>query len=110
MTNTSGSRVWVDLPQSVLLNGKGFYGDCALLQGGNSNPLMCNVTTASVPAGRSAINPQTTQANQGALPNFLLPSAQLPGMHLFSMDGTNTFQTDLVSCLAKQFDSTYAPA
>ena len=74
VTATSGSRVWVDVPQSALINGHGYFGDCNLLKGGSSIPPTCNITLASVPPGRSALNPQATQANQGAsLTAFLAP-------------------------------------
>ena len=65
VTKTSGSRVWVDSPQSALINGQGYYGDCNLLLGGNTKAPTCNVTVGSVPPGRSALNPQAAQSNKG---------------------------------------------
>ena len=67
ITNTSGSFNWVGVPQSILLNGHGFYGDCALLDGGNFlvDP-KCNVTAQWVPPGRSSILPYNAPSNPGA--------------------------------------------
>lgn len=65
VTQSSGSRVWVDNPQSILINGQGYYDDCKLRQGGTSQPISCNVTQTSIPPGRSLANPQAGQANQG---------------------------------------------
>ena len=67
ITNTSGSFNWVGVPQSILLNGHGFYGDCALLDGGNFlvDP-KCNVTRQWVPPGRSSVLPYNAPSNPGA--------------------------------------------
>ena len=57
-TQETGQWQWVGLPQANLINGKGFYGDCALI-GGLSNVAgvatvdpTCNVTTGTVAAGK----------------------------------------------------------
>ena len=67
ITNASGSFNWVGVPQSILLNGHGFYGDCALLDGGNFlvDP-KCNVTRQWVPPGRSSVLPYNAPSNPGA--------------------------------------------
>ena len=72
ITNTSGSFNWVGVPQSILLNGHGFYGDCALLDGGNFlvDP-KCNVTRQWVPPGRSSVLPYNAPSNPGAQPCLL---------------------------------------
>ena len=53
----TGKWNWVGLPQAVLFNGKGFFGDCDLIGGlpvgagvAEVNPT-CNVTTSVVPPG-----------------------------------------------------------
>jgi L-ascorbate oxidase len=64
-TNTSGAWIWADNPQSVLINGHGFFEDCSLGPAGNMVPIPCNVTTKAVPAGRSTQNPTTSEGNPG---------------------------------------------
>ena len=65
-TNTSGSWDWVNVPQSTLMNGHGFYGDCDLLAGSNTAiPPKCNVTLQWVPPGRSSILPYNAPNNPG---------------------------------------------
>ena len=32
-TNETGTWRWLGLPQSLLVNGRGFYGDCAIIGG-----------------------------------------------------------------------------
>ena len=61
-TPATGQWNWVGLPQAILMNGKGFYGDCNLIGGlsvgagvAEANP-PCNVTTAVVSPGRRAPN------------------------------------------------------
>ena len=56
-TLATGKWNWVGLPQAVLFNGKGFFGDCDLVGGlpvgagvAEENP-PCNVTTAVVAPG-----------------------------------------------------------
>lgn len=57
-TPQTGQWQWVGLPQANLINGKGFYGDCALVGGlGNVAGVatvepVCNVTTGTVAAGK----------------------------------------------------------
>lgn len=58
-TPATGQWNWVGLPQAILINGKGFYGDCDLIGGlivgagvAETNP-PCDVTTAVVSPGRS---------------------------------------------------------
>eukprot|EP00884_Botryococcus_braunii_P009161 jgi/Botrbrau1/18246/Bobra.0844s0001.1 len=65
-TNDSGGWQWVDLPQSVLLNGHGFYEDCELLGAGNTaTPISCDATEQYIPAGRSKILPFNDPTNPG---------------------------------------------
>lgn len=58
-TPASGKWLWVGLPQAVLLNGKGFYGDCDLIGGLSNNDgvathdTTCNVTSSVVAPGMS---------------------------------------------------------
>ena len=58
-TPATGQWNWVGLPQAILINGKGFYGDCDLIGGlsvgagvAEADP-SCNVTTAVISPGRS---------------------------------------------------------
>ena len=54
------------MPQSVLLNGYGYYGDCALLAGSNTAIApKCNVTLQWVPPGRSSVLPYNAPSNPG---------------------------------------------
>ncbi|CAL8462933.1 g2467 [Coccomyxa elongata] len=65
-TNDSGGWDWVAVPQAILLNSHGFYGDCDLLAGSNTViPPKCNVTTQWVPPGRSKILPYASGNNPG---------------------------------------------
>ena len=59
-TPETGAGRYVGAPQANLINGKGFYGDCALqgdpifVPGGprpEPTPTVCNVTTTTVPPG-----------------------------------------------------------
>ena len=56
-TPASGKWLWVGLPQAVLVNGKGFYGDCDLIGGLSNNDgvathdTTCNVTTSVIAPG-----------------------------------------------------------
>lgn len=57
-TPATGQWNWVGLPQAILINGKGFYGDCDLIGGlsvgagvAEANP-PCDVTTSIVSPGR----------------------------------------------------------
>jgi hypothetical protein len=68
-TNETGAWSWVAVPQSILLNGHGFYGDCNMLAGSNTVVApKCNVTTQWVPPGRSNILPYAPATNPGAFP------------------------------------------
>ncbi len=65
-TNTSGGWEWVNMPQSTLLNGHGYYGDCAMLAGSNTAVApKCNVTLQWVPPGRSSVLPYNSPSNPG---------------------------------------------
>ena len=57
-----------DNPQSILLNGHGFYQDCALGPGGNTKNISCDVTSQWVPKGRSVQNPFAAATNPGEPP------------------------------------------
>ncbi|KAL3136665.1 hypothetical protein ABBQ38_005906 [Trebouxia sp. C0009 RCD-2024] len=67
----TGQWQWVGLPQANLINGKGFYGDCALIGGlGNVAGVAtvdptCNVTTGIIAAGKSKQQPWATPSNPG---------------------------------------------
>ncbi len=65
-TNASGGWVWVDLPQSVLLNNRGIAADCALGAYGNAQPISCAPAAQWVPPGRSAAQPWASPSNKGA--------------------------------------------
>lgn len=59
-TPATGQWNWVGLPQAILINGHGFYGDCNLIGGlpagagvAEENP-PCDVTTAVVAPGRTS--------------------------------------------------------
>ena len=54
---------YVGNPQSVLLNGMGFYGDCALLSFFANGTVPCNVTTVSVNNSASVQQPQASTTN-----------------------------------------------
>ena len=51
--------------QCVQPSSQGYYGDCNLQAAGNSIPLTCDVTVATVPSGRSAADPAAANSNQG---------------------------------------------
>ncbi|KAL3145498.1 hypothetical protein ABBQ32_003322 [Trebouxia sp. C0010 RCD-2024] len=67
----TGQWQWVGLPQANLINGKGFYGDCALIGGlGNVAGVAtvdptCNVTTGTIASGKSKQQPWATPSNPG---------------------------------------------
>ena len=52
--------------QALLINGMGYFGDCALGPGGSKTPINCSVADYSVPPGRSAQQPWATATNPGA--------------------------------------------
>lgn len=64
-TNNSGGFGWVGNPQAVLINGRGFYGDCALGPAGNSTPINCSVASYWVPPGRTTQQPWASATNAG---------------------------------------------
>ena len=61
---TGGMFHWVGTPQSVLINGRGFYGDCQF-QPDTFAPAPCNVTAAIIPPGESPQQPQASLYNPG---------------------------------------------
>ncbi|DBA96798.1 TPA: hypothetical protein ACH3X3_012965 [Trebouxia sp. C0006] len=70
-TPATGQWNWVGLPQAILINGKGFYGDCDLIGGlsvgagvAEANP-SCNVTTAVISPGKSVQQPWASPGNPG---------------------------------------------
>ena len=68
VSKTSGAWHWVGVPQSTLLNGHGYYGDCAVLSGseaGAVDPPVCNATLHYVPPGRSSVMPWQAPDNPG---------------------------------------------
>ena len=67
MSAQAGGWSWVGVPQSILLNNQGFYGDCTLLDGTNTAvPPKCNVTLQWVAPGRSSVLPYAGADNPGA--------------------------------------------
>ncbi|KXZ44185.1 hypothetical protein GPECTOR_71g546 [Gonium pectorale] len=67
VTNDSGSWNWIGNPQALLINGRGFYGDCPLFApaGANPTPPVCAPTSFTVPPGRSAQQPWASNNNPG---------------------------------------------
>ena len=67
VTNDTGSWTWVGNPQSILINEKGFYGDCTLYPGGGggSAPPSCNASVFTVPPGRSTVQPWASDLSPG---------------------------------------------
>ena len=55
------------LPQSIIMNGQGFYGDCQLNPVNGAASLPCNVTAATVKPDESQQQPWASAANPGAL-------------------------------------------
>lgn len=53
-------------PQALLINGRGFYGDCNLNAGGVTTPINCTVNQYWVPPGASAVQPWASAVNPGA--------------------------------------------
>ncbi|GAB4813291.1 hypothetical protein N2152v2_000337 [Parachlorella kessleri] len=93
VTNTSGAWSWADNPQSLLLNGHGFYQDCALGPGGNMKNITCDVTSQWVPKGRSVQNPFAAATNPGCShQNFTVEAGKT---YLFRIinGATLTYQT-----------------
>ncbi|GIL81975.1 hypothetical protein Vretimale_1452 [Volvox reticuliferus] len=67
VTNDTGAWSWIGMPQAILINGRGFYGDCQLFpgSGGNSAPPTCMPSTFTVPPGRSPAQPWASNNNPG---------------------------------------------
>lgn len=65
-TNATGGWVWVDLPQSTLLNNYGMFSDCAMGPFGNTKPIPCSPALQWVPPGRSQAQPWASPTNKGA--------------------------------------------
>eukprot|EP00884_Botryococcus_braunii_P020031 jgi/Botrbrau1/6711/Bobra.0324s0002.1 len=63
-----GGWLWMDLPQSMHMNGHGFFGDCALHSAPSPNPgvpITCKPENFSIPAGRSSMMPWASFENPG---------------------------------------------
>ena len=56
------------IPQALLVNGRGYYGDCSLNAGGVTTPINCSVSQYWVPPGASAVQPWASAVNPGAAP------------------------------------------
>lgn len=79
MSPAAGGWSWVGVPQSILLNNRGFYGDCALLSGDNTMvPPKCNVSVQWVAPGRSSVLPYAGANSPGAPVLASLVLARLP--------------------------------
>lgn len=65
VTKDSGAWAWTNNPQSLLINGRGFYGDCAIGPGGSTALPNCTVPQYWVPPGRSTVQPQASAVNPG---------------------------------------------
>lgn len=62
---TTGDYGWVDLPQSVHINGRGVFQDCAL-GGPTENATTCSpLPVGSVPPGRNKLNAFAVPSNPG---------------------------------------------
>jgi hypothetical protein len=59
------SRTRVQNPQSILINSKGYFADCAIGAAGSTVEPTCAVTQYSVPPGRSAVQPWASAVNPG---------------------------------------------
>jgi L-ascorbate oxidase len=64
-TNDSGGWQWVNNPQAVLINGRGYFPDCSIGAGGSTALPNCSVTQWWVPPGRSAVQPWASASNPG---------------------------------------------
>ena len=88
-TSASGGWEWVDLPQSVLLNNRGIFYDCAMGPLGNTKPVSCNPQAQYIAPGRSAAQPWASPTNQG--------TSRHPGAHgMFTF--SNTMSTFVKGC------------
>ncbi len=53
------------LPQSIIMNGQGYYGDCQLNPAGGAALLPCNVTAVTVKPDESQQQPWASASNPG---------------------------------------------
>ena len=78
-TAASGKWMWVGLPQAVLINGRGFYGDCDLIGGLSNNDgvakhsTTCNVSNSVVAPGMT--HPAVTAVASCCARCHAIPSA-----------------------------------
>ena len=61
----TGAYGWVDLPQSVLINGRGIFQDCALGGPVDNSTTCAPLPVGSVPPGRNRLNAFSVPANPG---------------------------------------------
>ena len=61
----TGAWVWVNQPQAVLFNGRGFFGDCPVGAAGSKAEPVCAVGALTIPPGRTAANPTATTSDPG---------------------------------------------
>lgn len=64
-TPNTGMFTWIGNPQSTLINGKGFYGDCTLNPGFGGGAAACSPSVFTVPPGRSPQQPWASALNPG---------------------------------------------
>ncbi|KAL4428183.1 hypothetical protein ABPG75_002272 [Micractinium tetrahymenae] len=66
-TNDTGGFAWVNDPQSLLINSRGCYLDCALGPGGSKDPVNCSIPAANywIGPGRSAQQTWASAVNPG---------------------------------------------
>ena len=53
------------LPQSIIMNGQGYYGDCQLNPAGGAALLPCNVSAVTVKPDESQQQPWASASNPG---------------------------------------------
>lgn len=58
--------------QGILINGRGYYGDCKLNAGGVNTAINCSVDQYWVPPGASAVQPWASAVNPGVRRGLLL--------------------------------------
>ena len=90
VTPASGAWDWVAVPQSILLNGHAFYGDCALLEGTNTATApRCSVQHQWLPPGRSSVLPFAPSTNPGGcflrLPADTVEGSGWPGIAMLGV-------------------------
>lgn len=64
-TKDSGGWSWVSNTQALLINGRGYFPDCAIRPGGSTALPNCSLTQWWVPPGRSAVQPWASAVNPG---------------------------------------------